>query len=561
MIPNNPNFPVVDFWIQDYNLGSIPPHHLLSFTYDRSTLDEANVFSLSVFDESALALEMLIAEGAEECAFQYGYSGGAMSKKYYGMITDYNLQFTGRGVTLEIEGISTGVASYGKPKTITYSNKNIDDIVKEIAKDEGWKVGKIEPTQFVFSEEKNSDGTYKLKSFTRNNLSAVQFIKQELSPLAVSSTNNEGGYQLWFDDSTDPVTVNFAPASMKKITDDDVSFYELRYGVGNQSPVLSFTPNFAGALAASQGAGTVDMTTIDKLANEMFKITYNKDSNPNKLVSGSKTSVNPNKWMALLNNSSYGKDEASKLAATMWYKMANTSYGAVLELVGNPKLEPMSMCSVYVVNKEGIPHHTTGIYLTTQITDTIDGGSFTSTLQLIRNGLSVGVDDNGGLDITLNTDYVAISGGANQSSSSDQTLPDGTPISGSLGSTEQLRSVIDKYIGLPYVWGGTGPNGYDCSGFTQAVLKEFGISQPRTTSELNNGSWGQVIPWDKSLIQPGDLITYNKNGKGHVVMIVDNLTVAHAPSTGKTITYAGLQYYWDEYQKPSKGGKIIRPTK
>ncbi|GEM_PF-7055275 len=71
-------------------------------------------------------------------------------------------------------------------------------------------------------------------------------------------------------------------------------------------------------------------------------------------------------------------------------------------------------------------------------------------------------------------------------------------------------------VGKPYVWGGEGPDSYDCSGLTQAAWRYAGVSIPRTVTP----QWraGQSIPWDQ--MKPGDLLIINDGH--HVAMYVGN---------------------------------------
>ena len=86
-----------------------------------------------------------------------------------------------------------------------------------------------------------------------------------------------------------------------------------------------------------------------------------------------------------------------------------------------------------------------------------------------------------------------------------------------------------KFLGLPYVWGGTSlESGADCSGFVQAVYAHFGVSIGRTTYEqINDGK--AISTTDKSKWKKGDLILPHA---GHVVMYVGDGKVIHEPKTG-----------------------------
>ncbi|MFD5899824.1 NlpC/P60 family protein [Streptomyces sp. NPDC060366] len=89
-------------------------------------------------------------------------------------------------------------------------------------------------------------------------------------------------------------------------------------------------------------------------------------------------------------------------------------------------------------------------------------------------------------------------------------------------------------LGKPYVWGGTGPNGFDCSGLVMRAWEKAGVQLPRTT-------WGQVNAGKTTTrdnLVPGDLIISN-NG-GHVQLYIGDGKVIHAPGKGKTVTTAPL---------------------
>ena len=106
------------------------------------------------------------------------------------------------------------------------------------------------------------------------------------------------------------------------------------------------------------------------------------------------------------------------------------------------------------------------------------------------------------------------------------------------GLREQIVSFALQFVGGNYVWGGNDLySGVDCSGFTQQVLGNFGISIPRTAG-AQSVSGPQI---SMSEIQPGDLLFYSGDGDygiGHVSMYIGNGQVVHAstPSTGIIIS-------------------------
>lgn len=94
-------------------------------------------------------------------------------------------------------------------------------------------------------------------------------------------------------------------------------------------------------------------------------------------------------------------------------------------------------------------------------------------------------------------------------------------------------------VGKPYVYGGTGPGGYDCSGLTQASWRAGGVSLPRTTWQ--QWAWGASRRVSLDDLQPGDLIF--SEGLGHVSIYAGNGKIVHAPQTGDVVKVVPLSSY------------------
>lgn len=110
----------------------------------------------------------------------------------------------------------------------------------------------------------------------------------------------------------------------------------------------------------------------------------------------------------------------------------------------------------------------------------------------------------------------------------------------------QLTNTAYKYIGVPYVYGGTTTSGLDCSGYTRLVFKQLGISLNRTSA----AQYSQATAVSKSNLQVGDLVFYNTSGKGvsHVGIYIGNNKFIHsATSTGVTVTSMGESYWAKRY--------------
>ncbi|WP_161946975.1 C40 family peptidase, partial [Clostridioides difficile] len=115
---------------------------------------------------------------------------------------------------------------------------------------------------------------------------------------------------------------------------------------------------------------------------------------------------------------------------------------------------------------------------------------------------------------------------------------------------DKLINIAKSKLGCKYVYGATGPNNFDCSGFTQWCYKNaLGITIPRVSSSQGNAGKGV----DKSNLQRGDLVFFSSNGpKGkinHVGMYIGNNEFIHSPHTGDVVKITSLNgsYYKKNY--------------
>ena len=108
---------------------------------------------------------------------------------------------------------------------------------------------------------------------------------------------------------------------------------------------------------------------------------------------------------------------------------------------------------------------------------------------------------------------------------------------------EQVVEYAKQFLGKPYVYGGNGPNGFDCSGFTKYVYSKFGISLNRVAADqINNG-----VYVDKSSLMPGDLVLFANTSSGyigHVGIYVGNNQFIHASTNTYTVRIDNLNGYY-----------------
>ncbi|MBH1935977.1 C40 family peptidase [Streptomyces sp. AV19] len=114
----------------------------------------------------------------------------------------------------------------------------------------------------------------------------------------------------------------------------------------------------------------------------------------------------------------------------------------------------------------------------------------------------------------------------------EHAVPEHLPVSGRAG---QAVAFAYRALGKPYVWGATGPSGYDCSGLTQAAWRSAGVSLPRTTyTQINSG---HRVARDR--LAPGDLVFFY-SGVSHVGLYVGDGKMIHAPHPGAPVSVSGI---------------------
>jgi cell wall-associated NlpC family hydrolase len=107
--------------------------------------------------------------------------------------------------------------------------------------------------------------------------------------------------------------------------------------------------------------------------------------------------------------------------------------------------------------------------------------------------------------------------------------------------TDQIAQIANGYIGVPYVWGGTTPKGFDCSGFVQYVFASKGIDLPRTSSQMFSS--GTAV----KELKTGDLVFFANGSISHVGIYLGNGNFISATNHGVKVETLWGGYWGGRY--------------
>ncbi|HWB21705.1 MAG TPA: NlpC/P60 family protein [Gaiellaceae bacterium] len=110
-----------------------------------------------------------------------------------------------------------------------------------------------------------------------------------------------------------------------------------------------------------------------------------------------------------------------------------------------------------------------------------------------------------------------------------EVLPGGHPEAATIGL---------QYIGVPYLWGGSTPSGFDCSGLVSYVFAQLGIQLPHSAAD----QYGYGVDVPRADLQPGDLVFFDD--LNHVGIYIGNNEIVNAPDTGSFVRIDSLSEPW-----------------
>jgi cell wall-associated NlpC family hydrolase len=119
--------------------------------------------------------------------------------------------------------------------------------------------------------------------------------------------------------------------------------------------------------------------------------------------------------------------------------------------------------------------------------------------------------------------------------------PAASPVTHATAVQREQATVVRyarRYLGVPYVYGGTSPHGFDCSGFTRYVYAHFGVALPHYSGA--QFAAGRRVA--RTALRPGDLLFFD--GLGHVGLYIGHGRFIHAPHTGTRVSIAAMSGWY-----------------
>lgn len=396
----------------------------------------------TIKEESAPLVDIM---NRQQIGIEYGWSSKGVPiegryAKFNGQIQSYQLSFQGPSTVLEISGISNedsylsatgykeflGEIYHGKPS----------DIVAEIADELGFDYimgDTIIETNPVMEDSQ----TY--KTFSMNKRSYTSFIEEDLIPYSTSKVGNKAPYRLIVDTSdkrsegssgtvyfkpdaeASSVSVNlidengnvkekvFNEDSEGELDEDiegtvsydestDTTSYtgtwgsiecarEYEYYTGEKyNEVISFSPNydFVTMTTAPDAAMAIDSERLEFITcTASGKTVVQMGEDANGVLIGDATNHSDGNKVVGLSSSTF--DNLAILTQHLWAAHTGVKVTAEIELLGDPLINRGDNILVSVYTKYGFKHHTSGKYYVKEVEDSVDGGSFVTTLSLMCN--------------------------------------------------------------------------------------------------------------------------------------------------------------------------------
>lgn len=349
------------------------PNVYQSFEYNRLE-DSGETATFTLFDDNWEDIEKALHINFDNIYIEYGYHGtGLKSDLVKHKVTNYSISFESTGTLLSISSITEGAYNNLKPKTIALNTYNPTEAVKEICRNLGYTVL---DENFDTSQDISADNPFNMIEEH-----PITYIQSVIIPQA----SKEGEELFSFDVDSNNVAY-FKKISYNNTTKTDKARTYI-YQKGYDSPIISIEFDikglFSGASSLSLATGYrsvgIDNESKEQQSNSADKSTVITEAAGDTLLTRRDQSN------LLVDSAGY---TSSQMSSKLYYdmKVMNVAEAAkcTMTIVGDPTIKLLEYVRLINVTDRGSLHHTSGVYQVMKITDSINGGIMTTSLEMVR---------------------------------------------------------------------------------------------------------------------------------------------------------------------------------
>ena len=416
--------------------------------------------------------------------------------------------------------------------------------IKYVSENDGTFVGYVRKDMLKVEEDTNSEKkseNYTEKTKSTENIENTESTENGENSVNTENTENQENTETVANDTTETKTI-VESATFKLNKDVDIKLLPLVYSckIGNISKDSEINiEETVGNWCHIQSENADGWIVKNKLDDSIVENTANNEKQEQ-----------DNKD----NNNEKEDKEVSQKEMTMYVstttlnvrKDANTSSSLVVQLKMNDKVKVLE--TVDNTWSKIKYNNYTGYVATKYLSN--DKAEITSRSTETTRDLEENLDNSSSNSNNEKKNSSESSNSSKKSSSSkssnsskESSSSDSKKSSSSSTSGSNVVAYAKKFLGNPYVWGGTSlTNGCDCSGFVMSVYSHFGYSLPHSSSAL--AGVGTAV--SKSDLQVGDIVCFT----GHVGIYIGGNKMIHAstPKTGIIISSLSERYYASKYK-------------
>lgn len=478
--PSRVDYPFIECQLGNQTFLANDAEHMMNLRISRTVESVSESVNLSIYDRTGYFIERSLRSESENPTIniRYGWSEGESSPVYTGRVQSYTVSFvspTGDTI-IDLESVADGVTEMLQGHIEDYGDMRIDEIVRKIAKRNGWAIGNIEPCIEVYDDtpEKNK------KKFIQDNRTDEEFINKYLLDQATSARTGKSDFVFRLSTDTGTPTVWFEP----RTSSSNVTVDSTVQTTDSDGKTVSKSESSNDSIITTN---TPDSQTIGgdiNISEPPLEYTYVLgSSNSEGIISISMTYDGPLSSVASSDEltTQYMDSQTNELRETTIKK--NSTYEDAISTL--------------------FPRSNTGNKLLDSMID--NSNPMIKPQNLLDN---------------LESRRTYLSGGDRAERLSRKDI--------------FIQSIVDQN-GKSYVYGSAGPNSFDCSGLISYGLNKAGyLSGGRVTTGSIKNYKGKVFKEvSRNDLQPGDIMVVHNNSRQHVELYLGDKTFgAHSPSSG-----------------------------